>query len=180
MPPCLRCPIATKSALQSSARPGDSTLSPDSLGVFHKQSDRLLASFAGNISGGNRVVCYGHSKNAWFPHPHCPLKAGYTAHSTGFRSSFKHICVHDFTHRNTGSRLIRTDSAAGGLTHPDTVPHKNRSPRKQGRVPHAIGDRPENASTASWARRASPQHPPQTGRPKQAQGVSTICPLKDF
>jgi len=28
------------------------------------------------------VVCYGHNNNAWFPHPHLPLKAGYAAHST--------------------------------------------------------------------------------------------------
>ena len=85
-----------------------------------------------------------------------------------------------FLHRNTGSSLIRTGSASGASPHSETVPHKNRSPRKQGRVPHAIEERPENASTASVARRASPQHPPQTGRSKQAQGVSTICPSKDF
>ena len=89
---------------------------------FPPQSNRLLASFAGNISKGNRVFCYGHNKIAWFPYPHLPLKAGYTAHSTqgcsvsptsGFRpekASEKALLP---THRNTGSRLIRTKSAKG-------------------------------------------------------------------
>jgi len=52
------------------------------------------------------------------------------------------------THRNTGSRLIRTGSAKGFFIEQlGTGRHKIRSPRKQGRILHAIGERPENAST---------------------------------
>ncbi|MCL2202118.1 MAG: hypothetical protein FWB75_09150 [Oscillospiraceae bacterium] len=62
------------------------------------------------------------TKDAWFPYPHLPLKAGYTAHSTQSRyevtaSGFRpgKISYETFypTHRNTGSHLIRTKSAEG-------------------------------------------------------------------
>ena len=59
-----------------------------------------------------------------------------------------------------------------------TPVHKSRSPQKQGRVFHAIGRRPTFAGAVFG--RASLQHPPQTGRKKQAPEVSQLCPLKDF
>ena len=56
--------------------------------------------------------------------------------------------------------------------------HSNESPQKQGRFPHAIRGRPESAGAAFAF--ASLQHPPQTGRKKQAPKASQLCPLKDF
>ena len=109
-----------------------------------------LSLFCSNISGGNRVFCYGHNNGAWFPHPHFPLKAGYSAHSTQLSPGFTLIGFRvSLTHRNTGSSLIRTGSAHLILAPSKVVPHKNRSPRKQGRDLHAIGERPENASAAT-------------------------------
>ena len=48
----------------------------------------------------------------------------------------------------------------------------------RGRCPMPLGNAlPPQARSVS---RASHQHPPQTGRKKQAPGVSQICPFKDF
>ena len=50
--------------------------------------------------------------------------------------------------------------------------HKSRSPRKQGRDFHAIGRRPESAGVVFG--HTSLQHPPQTGRKKQAPKASQV------
>ena len=87
-----------------------------------------------------------------------------------------------FTHRNAGSRLIRTGSvsslqAISKLSRTRTGLHANRVGFS---MPLESALRTQARSGRQASDRASPQHPPQTGRSKQAQGVSTICPLKDF
>ena len=127
---------------------------------FPPQSNRLLASFAGNISRGNRIFCHVHDKNAWLPYPHLPTQGRLrcTQHLAFARKRILFHRSRSHTHRNAGSRLFRTGLA----------PHKNRSPRKQGRVPHAIGDRPELASTraAEVAPQTVPTVLPPSTHPK--------------
>ena len=82
-----------------------------------------------------------------------------------------------FTAQGLGStalqvlNLLRTQVAY----HQGSTPmHKSRSPRKQGRDFHAIGRRPESAGVVFG--HTSLQHPPQTGRKKQAPEASQLCP----
>ena len=96
--------------------------------------------------------------------PNCSRKAGYSAHSTL-------PCVHTAMQVHI---LFRTKVAYHTGS---TLMHNNRSPQKQGRDLHAIGGRP---SSAGAPKHTFPQHPPQTGRKKQAPRASQLCPLKDF
>ena len=102
------------------------------------------------------------------PYPPYPRKAGYSAHSV---------------HGSAGSHRIaglHPESYAGRKYHRGSTPaHINRSPQMEGRLPHAIEDRPTSASGEDNSP-LSTQHPPQTGRKKQAPWVSQLCPLKDF
>ena len=139
----------------------------DSLGVFHLSPSVPLASFAERVSAGDHGTVLAGTGAAWFLHPPAPRKAGY-------------ICTQRYgpagpMHRITGSSSA---SYTGRKYHDgSTSVHKSRSPRKQGRDNHAIGKRPESASAQ---KHASPQHPPETGRIKQAPEVSPVCPLEDF
>ena len=86
-----------------------------------------------------------------------------------------------FTARRPGSTAMQVHILS--RTEVDTrsgspLRHSSRSPQKQGRFPYAIRGRPESAGAALAF--ASLQHPPQTGRKKQAPKASQLCPLKDF
>ena len=110
----------------------------DSLGDFHHSLSVSLASFADQVSGGDRGRLLWPERNtALFPHPPAPRKAGY-------------ICTQRYGPRRPMHRIAGSSSAsytARKYRDGSTAVHKNRSPRKQGRGNHAIGNRPESAST---------------------------------
>ena len=91
----------------------------------------VLASFASMVSRSDSGKRYGH--NAVPPgllSPACSLKAGYTAHSTRF-------CA-------LPCRFLPSSYANGSLSGRKPPSHKKWSPRKPGRMLHAIGARPES------------------------------------
>jgi hypothetical protein len=149
---------------------------PDQPRCFPPQSNRLLASFAENISRGNsagrcgrtagrlgplsadstqgRLLCTQHTALACIPQCRFnPVPYRDRARCTG--------CVNA---RKTGLRMNRV-----GISMPLEVALSMQARQRCscGKMPHAVV-------------RASPQHPPQTGRSKQAQEVSQVCPSKDF
>jgi len=138
----------------------------DSLGDFHSNTIRLLSSFASRLSQGNITlrlrpeVCAPDTSI-----PFCSRKAGYSAHSVQDQSLHTAMQVHI---------LLRTEVA---YHQGSTLLHNSRSPQRKGRDLHAIEGRPFSAGASKCA---FPQHPPQTGRKKQAPWVSQLCPLKDF
>ena len=140
----------------------------DSLGDFHHSPSVSLASFAGRVSESRGPpIAPAGSENGLASHPPYPRKAGY-------------VCTQRLGLQARPHRLAGSQSASytGRKYHVgSTSVHKSRSPRKQGRDNHAIGKRPESASAVA---RASPQHPPKTGRIKQAPEVSSMCPSEDF
>jgi len=114
-----------------------------------------------------------HSRQATL---HTALEADTFTQTSGFRPGKASIDTKNPTHRNTGSRLIRTESAKG--RYPQT-----QSRTRTGLHVNRVGfPMPLESALRTQAHTncASPQHPPQTGRSKQAPRVSTICPLKDF
>lgn len=116
-----------------------SALLTDSLGDFHHSPSASLASFAGGVSKGDRGNLSGQSDPTLIPYSPIPLKAGYvcTQHHVPEGAMY---CI-------AGSQSV---SYTGRKYHyGSTSAHKNRSPQKQGRVIHAIGDRPESASSQS-------------------------------
>ena len=141
----------------------------DSLGDFHHSLTASLASFAKRVSMGDR------RRRLW-PEPCCCVDP------TSTRLTQGRLRLHTALrpprgpmHRTAGSQSA---SYTGRKYHQgSTSVHKSRSPRKQGRHNHAIGKRPESASAENLA---SPQHPPETGRIKQAPEVSSMCPSEDF
>lgn len=110
----------------------------DSLGDFHHSPSASLASFADRVSESDR------SQSPWpgplaalIPHPPAPRKAGY-------------VCTQRYGPKEPMHRIAGSQSASytGRKYHVgSTSVHKSRSPRKQGRNNHAIGKRPESAST---------------------------------
>ena len=125
----------------------------DSLGDFHHSPTASLASFAKRVSPGNHSAALAGAapRGSLIHPPH--VKAGYVrAQRYGPERPM---------HRITGSQSV---SYAGRKYHDgSTSAHKNRSPRKQGRVDHAIAHRPESASartrfppapTQDWASQA--------------------------
>ena len=109
----------------------------NSLGDFHHSPSVSLASFADMVSKSRGPpVAPAGSEDGLASDPPYPRKAGY-------------ICTQRYgpgrpMHRIAGSSAV----SYTGRKYRDgsTSVHKNRSPRKQGRVNHAIGDRPESAS----------------------------------
>ena len=157
---------ATRSPLSPHCNPFSARY--DSLGVFHPSRSVSLASFANRVSRGDQTNPLARGSRLLFPHPPASRKAGY-------------VCTQRYgpagpMHRTAGSIscFVRGPEYHTG----STSAHKNRSPRKQGRHHHAIGKRPESASAEKS--HASPQHPPETGRIKQAPEVSSVCPSEDF
>ena len=138
---------------------------------FPPQSNRFLASFAAAVSQSDRPFPW-PGDPVVFSDQSAPRKAGYSAHS-----------VHGAARRySTASRVLRplrtrvaypqgsTPGTRAGL-------HGNRvaSPMPLG------GARSPQAQLLPNSKGiASLQHPPQTGRKKQAPKVSQLCPLKDF
>ena len=137
----------------------------DSLGDFHNSVHRLLSSFASRLSRGNIAprpwpgVCAPDTSV-----PICSRKAGYAVHSAPeSRCTAIQVLI-----------LPRTEVALTAWEYASA----------QQQVSTAAG----SGSPCHWRppfrrRRncyAFPQHPPQTGRKKQAPKVSQLCPLKDF
>ena len=109
----------------------------NSLGDFHRSLSASLASFADMVSKSRGPpVAPAGSENGLASDPPYPLKAGY-------------ICTQRYGPRRPMHRIAGSSAVSytvrkyhGG----STSVHKNRSPRKQGRGNHAIGNRPESAS----------------------------------
>ena len=107
---------------------------------FPKQSDLLLASFATMVSSSdNRFVL---AETKWsVRYPPYSLKAGYAVPSTRAFWPLNHKAVapsnrfHPVSYRSKPPQTIRFESGH--------MKHKNRSPRKWGRISHAIAKRPK-------------------------------------
>ena len=163
--PSSRCqgsnPIATESVLQSLIRS-----MKDSLGDFHGSARRLLSSFASRLSRGNITprpwpgVCVPDTSV-----PICSRKAGYSAHSVTTRGrvapQYRFSSCSVQKSRTTGEyasaqKQVSAEAGSGPPCH-----WRPPSPRRRNCY-------------------AFLQHPPHTGRMKQAPKVSQLCPLKDF
>ena len=100
---------------------------------FPQHCSPVLSSFAGMVSRGNIALGRGHGRKRFAPlSPHVHARQA-TLHT-----------AHDSVHRIAGSSSA--SYTARKYHDGSTTVHKNRSPRKQGRVNHAIGYRPESAS----------------------------------
>ena len=173
----------------------------DSRGDFRSSPSAPLASFAGRVSRGNRNAAPARAAPRGSPIHPSHVKAGYS------RTQRYRLLRDGCTALRVLARTVRGPEYRAG----STSAHKNGSPRKQGRVGHAIDRRPESASkrpapvsrltpprwlgprrfparfrhgwhdkTRLGGRRASPQRPPETGRIKRVQEVSSVCPSEDF
>ena len=108
----------------------------NSLGVFHHSLSVSLASFAKQVSVGDHDRRPGQDSAVLIPHSPASRKAGYIY--------TQRYGPNGPMHRIAGSQSV---SYTGRKYHSgSTSMHKNRSPRKQGRGIHAIGNRPESAS----------------------------------
>ena len=103
----------------------------DSLGVFHDRMIRFLASFARMVSRSDNACCLATTIKRLSSFPTYSLKAGYTAHSTRFCAP---PCR--FIPGSYAKRLPKKEFS--------TSSHNTRSPRKTGRMLHAIGARPKS------------------------------------
>ena len=102
----------------------------DSLGDFHCRTNLILASFARMISRSTITERYGRSNRCLSSFPTYSLKAGYTARSTRFCAPPCRFIPDSYAKRlpQNGSSHFRRTSF--------------KSPRKPGRMLHAIGARP--------------------------------------
>ena len=73
---------------------------PEQPRCFPPQSNRLLASFAENISRGNSAGRCGHNVPRSVPYPQIPLKAGYSAHSTRHLAYAPHCRFNPVTYKD--------------------------------------------------------------------------------
>ena len=130
----------------------------DSLGDFHSRTNQILASFARMISRSNIAQSYGRSPCARPSFPTYSLKAGYTARSTRF-------CA-------PPCRFIPDSYASGPrLRGSDRRRTRFRSPRKPGRMLHAIGARPESLT---------PSIHPKLGVKSRHQGLHRCALQRSF
>jgi hypothetical protein len=120
---------------------------------FPPQSIRFLASFAAVVSRSRGPPRLRPEPGGLTSHSPWPRKAGY-------------ICTQHYGQnaRCTALQVSNPFRTQAGIPQGSTSVHKNRSPRKQGQSPHAIGGRPESASaqarfppapTRNWAFQAS-------------------------
>ena len=109
----------------------------NSLGVFHHSLSVSLASFAKQVSVGDHDRRPGQDSAVLIPHSPASRKAGY--------GCTQRYAPGGAMHRIAGSQSVSYTGRK--YRYGSTSVHKNRSPRKQGRVDHAIGNRPESAST---------------------------------
>ena len=113
-------------------------LSPrDSLGVFHNKTIRLLASFARMVSRSDDVRCMATTNRRLSSFPTYSLKAGYTARSTRFCAPPCRFILGSCAKRLPKKLEFSTSS------------HNTGSPRKPGRILHAIGVRPESLTPST-------------------------------
>ena len=103
----------------------------DSLGVFHCRMIRFLASFANMVSRSDDRRCLATTSLCLSSFPTYSLKAGYTAHSTRFCAP---PCR--FRPSSYAKRLPSQEFS--------TSSQNTRSPRRTGRMLHAIGARPKS------------------------------------
>ena len=108
----------------------------DSRGDFRSSPSAPLASFAGRVSRGNRNAAPARAAPRGSPIHPSHVKAGYSR--TQRYRLFRDGC----TALRVLARTVRGPEYRAG----STSAHKNGSPRKQGRVGHAIDRRPESAS----------------------------------
>ena len=108
----------------------------DSLGDFHHSPSASLASFADRVSGGNRVPPLWPEQTPRVPPFTRPTQGRLRLH-TALRAERLDAPHCRFKSASYMNRNYRNGS---------TSMHNNRSPRKQGRGNHAIGNRPESAS----------------------------------
>ena len=141
----------------------------DSLGDFHHSPSVSLASFADQVSRGDRGrLLWPELFAALFPYPPAPRKAGYIC--------TQHLGQNVLPHRLAGSQSA---SYTGRLT-TKGVRLCTTAGLHESRVGSSM---PLEGALNPQARhicRAFLQHPPQTGRKKQAPEDSQLCPLKDF
>ena len=139
----------------------------DSLGDFHHSPSVSLASFADRVSKGDRGYSPGRGEK-----PRCSLihpphsRQATSAHSVTAPGRCTALQVHNLFRTRLGN------TTTGVRPRTRTGLHGNR-----------VGiTMPLESALSPQARkiRASPQHPPKTGRFKQAPRVSSICPLEDF
>ena len=141
--------------------------SDDSLGVFHCSHavsyPLLQIWFQGNITSslaGDLV----HQ----LPYPPYPRKAGYSAHSVRASKEAGSTALQVYSSVSYTGRL----TTMGVRLCTITGLHGSRVG-----FPMPLGSALQPQARI-W--HASLQHPPQTGRKKQAPKVSQLCPLKDF
>ena len=77
--------------------------------------------------------------------------------------------AHDSAHCLAGSHQIRMRAE----------PHRGRLPSSHGKM---VSTESGSYAPCHWSAPAvlNPQHPPETGRNKQTQGTSSMCPSQDF
>lgn len=99
-----------------------------SLGVFHRSPIQLLASFAGKVSGAIALQSV-HRPRCLSPPPRLPTQGRLrcTQHTILRTAMQVHTC------------FVRGLRQPNGMQPPS---HNNRSPRKPGRIFHAVGMRP--------------------------------------
>ena len=108
----------------------------DSLGVFHPKAYRLLASFARMISRSNNAYRLATTLHV------CPL-----SQHTHSRQATLHV-ARDSAHHLAGSSQLVCEEASNILEF-STSSHNTGSPRKPGRILHAIGVRPESLTPST-------------------------------
>ena len=138
----------------------------DSLGDFHRSPSVSLASFARRVSGGNRVPPLWPEQRRVFPHSPTPRKAGY-------------VCTQRYGPKGPMHRIAGSQSVSyTGRKYHKGVRLCTRTGLHENRVGLTM---PLESALSSQAQAcASPQHPPKTGRIKQAPRVSSMCPSEDF
>ena len=90
----------------------------------------VLASFARMVSGSDNITRLATTSGCLSSFPSYSLKAGYTAHSTRFCALPCRFIPGSYAKKASHSGSSQTSS------------HNTRSPRKPGRMLHAIGARP--------------------------------------
>ena len=134
----------------------------DSLGVFHRRPTNSLASFAEWISRSDDRPPHGHGASALFSYPF---------NSTQGRLLCTQLRKFRFTPQ------CRFNPASYRIRYPRGVRSGTRTGLRKNRV---AGPMPLDCARNLQALGASPQHPPKTGRIKQAPRVSSMCPSEDF
>ena len=111
----------------------------NSLGVFHHSLSVSLASFANRVSAGD------HGR-----HPGQDVRRVDPASTRFTQGRLRlHTALRTRRHDAPHCRFIICFVHGSAYHNGSTSTHKNRSPRKQGRGIHAIGNRPESASAKS-------------------------------